>query len=518
MATRGLPGGAGLGLVGSSSAETLSRPSAGHRCTAPRRLARARDGLRPRDHSRLAPASLRRRAGRQPRMPGAGVNAPARALLDVRRRRPGQLRPRRQPDLDGVRGGARRPGGRRRPGLRLGHGGRRRGPVARPRTAASSWRRARLQRHRRRSCSTLAARRPDRPCGGSTSPTPQPSSPPCDGADLVWLESPTNPMLEVADLPALVAAARERGRDRRSCDNTFATPLRAAAARAGRRRRRALGDQVPRRPLRRHPRRHRHAPTPSRPRRCTSGCQRHRLIHGGASPGRWRPGWPCAACAPCTCGSSGPAPTPPSSRAALAGHPAVRPGPLPRLRRDRRRSRCPAAPTAPSASPPATRLWTHATSLGGVESLIERRRRHAGGAADGAGGPAAALGRHRGRRRPLARPRPGPATLTPTGAPADRPDGSSRPASGRLGLPRPRHQRLDHLGGLAPVVDDAQRRARRSARRRRASRPSCEDRLAGLHALGGLPGDRDDLLDASCPGRGSRRRCGCATAATCRWR
>ena len=24
----------------------------------------------------------------------------------------------------------------------------------------------------------------------------------------------------------------------------------------------------------------------------------------------------------------------------------------------------------------ATRLWTHATSLGGVESLIERRRRH----------------------------------------------------------------------------------------------------------------------------------------------
>ena len=27
-------------------------------------------------------------------------------------------------------------------------------------------------------------------------------------------------------------------------------------------------------------------------------------------------------------------------------------------------------------SPPATRLWTHATSLGGVESLIERRRRH----------------------------------------------------------------------------------------------------------------------------------------------
>lgn len=45
-----------------------------------------------------------------------------------------------------------------------------------------------------------------------------------DGADLVWLESPTNPMLEVADLPALLAAARERGL-RSVVDNTFNTPL-----------------------------------------------------------------------------------------------------------------------------------------------------------------------------------------------------------------------------------------------------------------------------------------------------
>lgn len=42
--------------------------------------------------------------------------------------------------------------------------------------------------------------------------------------DLLWLESPTNPLLEVADLPALCAAARAAGV--RSCvDNTFATPL-----------------------------------------------------------------------------------------------------------------------------------------------------------------------------------------------------------------------------------------------------------------------------------------------------
>ena len=31
----------------------------------------------------------------------------------------------------------------------------------------------------------------------------------CAGADLLWLESPTNPLLQVADLPACIAAARQ---------------------------------------------------------------------------------------------------------------------------------------------------------------------------------------------------------------------------------------------------------------------------------------------------------------------
>ncbi|WP_152363399.1 trans-sulfuration enzyme family protein [Microlunatus speluncae] len=43
------------------------------------------------------------------------------------------------------------------------------------------------------------------------------------GADLIWLESPTNPMIEVADLAA-IAAAREPG-STLVVDNTFATPL-----------------------------------------------------------------------------------------------------------------------------------------------------------------------------------------------------------------------------------------------------------------------------------------------------
>lgn len=44
------------------------------------------------------------------------------------------------------------------------------------------------------------------------------------GAALLWTESPTNPMLEIADLPTLFAAARDA--DVTSvCDNTFLTPL-----------------------------------------------------------------------------------------------------------------------------------------------------------------------------------------------------------------------------------------------------------------------------------------------------
>ncbi|MBO0728867.1 MAG: aminotransferase class I/II-fold pyridoxal phosphate-dependent enzyme [Acidimicrobiaceae bacterium] len=47
----------------------------------------------------------------------------------------------------------------------------------------------------------------------------------CSGPHgLLWLESPTNPLLAVADLPALIAGARERGWNV-AVDNTFSTPL-----------------------------------------------------------------------------------------------------------------------------------------------------------------------------------------------------------------------------------------------------------------------------------------------------
>ena len=44
------------------------------------------------------------------------------------------------------------------------------------------------------------------------------------GAELLWLESPTNPLLEVADLPTLLAAT-STAKIRSVVDNTFATPV-----------------------------------------------------------------------------------------------------------------------------------------------------------------------------------------------------------------------------------------------------------------------------------------------------
>ena len=46
----------------------------------------------------------------------------------------------------------------------------------------------------------------------------------CRDADLIWLESPSNPLLEVADVAAICAAARKPGA-MLAVDNTFATPL-----------------------------------------------------------------------------------------------------------------------------------------------------------------------------------------------------------------------------------------------------------------------------------------------------
>lgn len=46
----------------------------------------------------------------------------------------------------------------------------------------------------------------------------------CDGASLLWIESPTNPKMDLADIAALAAGAHDRGAVV-AVDNTYATPL-----------------------------------------------------------------------------------------------------------------------------------------------------------------------------------------------------------------------------------------------------------------------------------------------------
>ena len=306
--------------VGAHRGATLSPPCRAPVHGVPRRTpSRARDDLHPEPSP---PPTLAVAAGRPAARAGRGAERAGRALLDVRRRAAaGRLRPRRQPDLGRVRGGARGARGRRRaasspPAWRRSPRRCRPGAAERRRRRGAD---ARLQRHQRLLRELAAARSADG-TRGSTSPTPTPSRAALRGADLLWLESPTNPMLEVADLPALVAAAPRGGRARRRAT----TPSRRRCVQrpldARRRRRRALGDQVPGRALRRHPRRRRDRATTAALRERLPA---HRTLHGvdrravRGLAGAARP----AHAAPAR--RAGAARTPRELARRLAGHPAV---------------------------------------------------------------------------------------------------------------------------------------------------------------------------------------------------
>ncbi len=151
-----------------------------------------------------------------------------------------RLRPIREPDLVGPGGSGRRPGGRHRAGVREwdGRGARRAGAgPGRWRAGAADPLLPRRGRLRRRAGRTR--RTPIRRVDVADTEEVLAAA---EGADLVWLESPTNPMMEVADLPALCGALR--GRVTTIVDSTFATPLRQRPARAGCRPRAPLRDQV----------------------------------------------------------------------------------------------------------------------------------------------------------------------------------------------------------------------------------------------------------------------------------
>lgn len=203
------------------------------------------------------------------------------------------------------------------------------------------------------------------------------------GADAVWVESPTNPMMEIADIPAVSAAAHAVGA-LVVCDNTFATPLGQRPLQMG-------ADVVL------------HSATKAigghsdcllgiavtaDPDRAEALRVRRTLL--GAAPGALE-------CYLVLRGLRTLALRRARSQASaqviaerLAAHPAVARVRYPGLPGDPGQERAARLMTGPGfmmaieisgdaaaaqAVAESVRLWVHATSLGGVESLIERRRR-----------------------------------------------------------------------------------------------------------------------------------------------
>ncbi|GGG61238.1 cystathionine gamma-synthase [Kocuria dechangensis] len=205
-----------------------------------------------------------------------------------------------------------------------------------------------------------------------------------DAADVLWLESPTNPMLEVADLPVLLAAARERGV--LACvDNTFATPLVQRPL--------ELGADVVVHSVTKYLAGHSDVVLGAA---VTSDAalrgrlQQHRSLHG-AVPGPFEAWLALRGMRTLALRVERSMASAAELARRLQEHPAVREVRYPGLPGDPGHARAAAqmdgfgsiVAVVPSgdvaaveAAVDALRLWTPATSLGGVESLVERRRRH----------------------------------------------------------------------------------------------------------------------------------------------
>lgn len=192
------------------------------------------------------------------------------------------------------------------------------------------------------------------------------------GADVLWAESPTNPMLEVADLPRLFEAAHTLGAVV-LCDNTFATPLVQQPL--------SMGADVVVHSVTKYLAGHADVilgatvtADTDRGRGFQEALARHRLIHGAiAGPVETWLALRGMRTMHLRVERSSANAAELSTR--LQGHPAVE-----RMRYPGFGSiiaiEVPGGPDGAESVAARVRLWTHATSLGGVESLIERRRRH----------------------------------------------------------------------------------------------------------------------------------------------
>jgi cystathionine gamma-synthase len=205
------------------------------------------------------------------------------------------------------------------------------------------------------------------------------------GADVALLETPTKPLLEVADLPAIAAAARAAG-TLLAVDNTFATPLLQRPLAVG-------ADLVV------------HSATKylgghsdvllgvavAADEALEARLRGHRTLHG-AIPGPWEAWLVLRGLRTLHLRVERAGANAAELARRLTGHPAVERVRHPALPDDPGHARAAAqmsgfgaivgvevrgGPEAAERVCSAARLWVHATSLGGVESTLERRRRHA---------------------------------------------------------------------------------------------------------------------------------------------
>ena len=193
-----------------------------------------------------------------------------------------------------------------------------------------------------------------------------------EGADVLWAESPTNPMLEVADLPRIFQAAHTVGAVA-LCDNTFATPLVQQPL--------SMGADIVVHSVTKYLAGHADVilgatvtADTDRGRRFHEALAQYRLIHG-AIAGPMETWLALRGMRTMHLRVERSSANAAELAARLQGHPAVE------------RVRYPGfgsiiaievhgGPDGAETVAAQVRLWTHATSLGGVESLIERRRRH----------------------------------------------------------------------------------------------------------------------------------------------
>lgn len=203
--------------------------------------------------------------------------------------------------------------------------------------------------------------------------------------DLLWVESPTNPMLEVADLPAVIAAGHAAGA-LVVVDSTFATPLALRPL--------SLGADVVLHSATKYLAGHSDVvlgalltDDPDLRARLVA----HRTLHG-AIAGPWEAWLALRGLRTVALRVERSQASAAALAARLAAHPAVVQVRHPSLPGDpgHRRAaeqmtgfgsvlglRPRGGPAAADAVVDAVRLWVPATSLGGVESMIERRRRFA---------------------------------------------------------------------------------------------------------------------------------------------